>query len=239
MVEWPSRGAHVNDKTVLVVEDEETLLEALRYNLSKEGYRVAAATDGEQALEMAEREHPDLVLLDLMLPKLDGLEVTRILRKRSNVPILMLTARAEEVDRVVGLELGADDYVTKPFSMRELLARVRAVFRRQEMLQAPGQPRQFNTGELSIDLDTHQATLAGHPLSLKPREYDLLAFLVQNKGHAFTRDQLLQHVWGYDYAGDTRTVDVHVRWLREKIESSPAEPTRLLTVRGVGYRFVE
>ncbi|MDP3062814.1 MAG: response regulator transcription factor [Chloroflexota bacterium] len=232
----------MNDKTVLVVEDEETLLEALRYNLSKEGYRVAAATDGEQALEMAEREHPDLVLLDLMLPKLDGLEVTRILRKRSNVPILMLTARAEEVDRVVGLELGADDYVTKPFSMRELLARVRAVFRRQEMLQAAsaaGQPRQFTTGELSIDLDTHQATLAGHPLSLKPREYDLLAFLVQNKGHAFTRDQLLQHVWGYDYSGDTRTVDVHVRWLREKIESNPAEPIRLLTIRGVGYRFVE
>jgi len=231
----------VNDKTVLVIEDEETLVEALRYNLAREGYRVATAADGEQALELAERERPDLVLLDLMLPKLDGLEVTRILRKRSSVPILMLTARATEVDKVVGLELGADDYVTKPFSMRELLARVRAVFRRQEMLKtgsATTDPsRRLSAGDLSIDLDTHQATLAGQPLSLKPREFDLLAFLVQNRGHAFTRDQLLERVWGYDYAGDTRTVDVHVRWLREKIEANPAEPTRILTVRGVGYRF--
>jgi two-component system OmpR family response regulator len=154
----------------------------------------------------------------------------------------MLTARAAEVDKVVGLEMGADDYVTKPFSMRELLARVRAVFRRQEMLQASGaaagQSRALTAADLAVDLDTHQATLAGRPLSLKPREFDLLAFLVQNKGHAFTRDQLLERVWGYDYAGDTRTVDVHVRWLREKIEANPAEPSRLLTVRGVGYRLV-
>jgi len=225
---------------ILVVEDDPAIVAFLVPALERESFEVQVIHDGATALDRIARTPPDLVLLDLLLPGVNGLDVCRAVRGRKPyIPIIMLTALSEEVDKVVGLELGADDYVTKPFSMRELLARVRAVFRRQEMLQAPGQPRQYTTGELSIDLDTHQATLAGHPLSLKPREYDLLAFLVQNKGHAFTRDQLLQHVWGYDYAGDTRTVDVHVRWLREKIESSPAEPTRLLTVRGVGYRFVE
>ncbi len=229
------------DKTVLVVEDEETLLEALRYNLSREGFRVVTATDGAQALEVAGREKPGLVLLDLMLPRVDGLEVCRILRKRSSVPILMLTARTEEVDRVLGLEVGADDYITKPFSMRELAARVRAAFRRQEMGQAeqavPAHTRVFESGDIAVNLDTHEARIEDRPLTLKPKEFDLLAFLVQNKGLAFSRNQLLERVWGYDYPGETRTVDVHIRWLREKIEADPAEPKRILTVRGLGYRF--
>jgi two-component system OmpR family response regulator len=226
---------------ILVVDDEPTLVETIRYNLKREGHEVVTATDGLLAIEAARREQPDLVILDLMLPKLDGFEVCRAIRRSQNVPILMLSAKDEEVDKVVGLELGADDYVTKPFSMRELLARVRAMLRRGQMLREEALNAQdapsYRSGDLEVDVRQHRVFLRGSEVSLKPKEFDLLAFLVRNAGQAFTRDTLLQHVWGYDYVGDTRTVDVHIRGLREKVEVDPSEPTRLETVRGVGYRF--
>lgn len=227
--------------TVLVVEDEENLLEALRYNLEREGYAVHTAIDGEQALAAAQDSSPDLVILDVMLPRLDGFEVCRILRRRGDVPILMLTARGEEIDRVVGLELGADDYVTKPFSVRELMARARNLLRRSRRAavaeDAAPQHKALRSGNLEIDSVSHTARLNGAPLELKPREFDLLALLAQNKARAFTRDQILERLWGYDYYGDSRTVDVHIRWLREKIEPEPSKPVRIITIRGVGYRF--
>ena len=229
---------------VLIVEDDQTLLGVLKYNLAKEGYDVVTATDGAQAVEIARSKRPDLVVLDIMLPKLDGLEVCRILRKEMTVPILMLTAKTEEIDRVVGLEVGADDYVTKPFSMRELLARVRAMLRRAEMMKQEASyverkaaPSPIKVGDLEIDPIRHQVSLGGSIIELTPKEFDLLAFLVTNRGRVFSRDHLLERVWGYDYAGDTRTVDVHVRWLRQKIEAAPAHPKYLLTIRGVGYKF--
>ncbi|HNS52686.1 MAG TPA: response regulator transcription factor [Anaerolineae bacterium] len=229
---------------LLVVEDDLTLLETLEYNLTAEGYRVLTATDGLAAVEVARKERPDLVVLDVMLPGLDGFEVCRILRRDSAVPILMLTARAGETDRVVGLEVGADDYLTKPFSMRELLARVKALLRRVR-LDREGLGREHTLpaadalvfGELTIDLDRHEAFLGGTSLRLKPKEFELLLFLARHKGMALSRDLILERVWGWDYGGGTRTVDVHVRWLREKIEPTPADPQRIATVRGVGYCF--
>ena len=231
----------MQERTVLIVEDEENLSEAIRYNLQREGYIVQTASDGEQGLSLAREANPDLIILDIMLPKLDGFEVCRILRRQSDVPILMLTARAEEIDRVVGLELGADDYVVKPFSMRELLARVRAMLRRpRETLESGQNAHKFlRAGDLTIDLTSHQATLKDQPLLLKPREFDLLSLLMSNRGRVYNRSQILDHIWGQDYIGDVRTVDVHVRWLREKIEPDPGRPQYLLTVRGVGYRFQE
>ena len=227
--------------TVLVVEDEENLLEALRYNLEREGYAVNTAIDGEQALLSARDSAPDLVILDVMLPQLDGFEICRILRRRSDVPILMLTARGEEIDRVVGLELGADDYVTKPFSIRELMARVRNLLRRSHRAPsaaADASPGDIlRSGDLEIDSVSHIVRLNGELLELKPREFDLLALLAKNKARAFTRDQILERLWGHDYYGDSRTVDVHIRWLREKIEPQPSKPVRIVTIRGVGYRF--
>ena len=226
--------------TILIVEDDATLRETLRYNFERAGFAVATAADGQEALDLAAREPPDAVVLDLMLPKIDGFDVCRAIRRQSAVPILMLTARDDEVDKVVGLELGADDYVTKPFSVRELLARVRAMLRRVQMLQpadAGPAPRLLQAGAISVNLDEHRVYRAGQPLQLKPREFDLLAFLVQRPGRVFTREQLLSQVWEYEYAGDSRTVDVHVRWLREKIEADPSHPTLIETVRGVGYRF--
>ena len=228
------------DKTILVVEDEENLRETLRYKLNAEGYRVITAVDGEQAVEQARSKSPDLVLLDLMLPKLDGFDVCRILRKESAVPILMLTAKGEEVEKVVGLEVGADDYVTKPFSMRELLARIKALLRRADTgtKSAEGPAKAvLMTGDLKIDLSQHRAWLGGNNLELKPREFDLLAFLMKNRARAFSREQLLDQVWGYTAGVDTRTVDVHIRWLREKIETDPGHPQRITTIRGLGYRF--
>ena len=229
---------------VLVVEDEIPLLETLEYNLVKEGYEVCTASDGISALEVARRECPDLILLDIMLPQLDGLEVCRILRREMNVPIIMLTARTDEVDRVVGLEMGADDYVTKPFSMRELLARVKALLRRvrllrEEMATDERRPtaQTLVFGELTIDEARHEVLLEGAPLSLSPKEYDLLLFLARNRGMTLTRDLILERVWGWDFSGGTRTVDVHIRGLREKIEPDPSNPARIVTVRGVGYRF--
>jgi DNA-binding response OmpR family regulator len=223
-------------KKILVVDDEPTLVATLKYNLEREGYEVITAADGESGLSAARDTQPDVIVLDLMLPGLDGLEVCRILRREMTVPILMLTAKTEEVDKVVGLELGADDYVTKPFGMRELLARVRALVRRAEMPTA-ARSEILTEGDLRVDLRSRQASRGGQPLPLKPREFDLLAFFLRNHGRAFTREQLLNEIWGFDFAGDTRTVDVHIRWLREKIEDEPAKPTRLITVRGVGYRF--
>lgn len=226
---------------VLVVEDETNLLVALEYNLDSEGYDVLTAQDGEAGLALARQEKPDLVILDVMLPKLDGFEVCRILRRESDVRVLMLTARGEEIDRVVGLELGADDYVTKPFSIRELLARVRNMLRRSvgERPVLPADPEVLSSGDLVINLAGHAVTIGGKPLEVKPREFSLLSLLVANKGRAFTRDQILERLWGHDYIGDTRTVDVHIRWLREKIEVDPASPRRITTIRGVGYRFDE
>jgi DNA-binding response OmpR family regulator len=229
---------------VLVVEDEPTLLETLEYNLTRQGYEVYTAADGLTALEIARRERPDAIVLDIMLPGLDGLEVCRILRREMNVPILMLTARADEVDKVVGLEVGADDYLTKPFSMRELLARVKALLRRvrlfrEELVAEDGavSGEKLTFGDLIIDLARREVLLRGEPLHLKPKEYELLVFLARNKAMVLSRDLILERVWGWDYDGGTRTVDVHVRWLREKIEPDPARPTRIVTVRGVGYRF--
>lgn len=227
--------------TVLVVEDEENLLEALRYNLEREGYSVHTAIDGEQALNTARSVRPDLIILDVMLPRLDGFEVCRILRRESETPILMLTARGEEIDRVVGLELGADDYVTKPFSVRELMARVRNMLRRSTRppsTDGESAPTDIiRAGDLEIDSTSHIVRLGGARLELKPREFDLLALLAKNRARAFTRDQILERLWGHDYYGDSRTVDVHIHWLREKIEPEPGKPVRIVTIRGVGYRF--
>jgi two-component system, OmpR family, response regulator len=221
---------------ILIVEDDPTLLGILKYNLSKEGYAVITAGDGNTALELARREKPDLALLDIMLPGLSGLDVCRILRREMTLPIIMLTAKSEESDKIVGLELGADDYVTKPFSLKELLARLHAALRRTAMAP-PVTAGLITVDDLNIDLARHQVSRQGQPLELSPKEFALLAFLAQNRGQVFSRDYLLQKIWGYDYSGDTRTVDVHMRWLRQKIETTPGEPRYLITVRGSGYRF--
>jgi two-component system, OmpR family, response regulator len=230
-------------KTILIVEDDATLLDVVRHNLSREGYTVTTARDGESGLASARAQRPDLLILDIMMPRLDGLEVCRILRKEMSVPILMLTAKTDEIDKVVGLEMGADDYVTKPFSLRELLARAKSMLRRGEMMREEAgrasEPARgtMQVGSLSIDLDRHVVMRDGAEIALSPKEFDLLAFLAQNVRRAFSRDYLLDKVWGYEYGGDTRTVDVHVRWLRQKIEKDPAKPEVLLTVRGVGYKL--
>ena len=221
-------------KTVLVVDDEPTLVATLKYNLEREGYRVITASDGEKAINLARAERPDLMVLDLMLPAVDGLEVCRILRREMSVPILMLTARTDEVDKVVGLEIGADDYVTKPFSTRELMARIRALLRRT--VTAPDE-EVLTSGDLRVDMKRREVTRGGGAVELKPKEMELLIYFMRNKGRAFTREQLLREVWGYDFYGDSRTVDVHVSWLRQKIEDQSGKPVRILTVRGVGYRF--
>ena len=223
-------------KTILVVDDEATLRETLAWNLERDGYRVVEAADGRTALERFRAEKPDLVLLDLMLPELSGVEVCRRIRAESDVPILMLTARDSEVDKIVGLEVGADDYVTKPFSLRELQARVRALLRRAEarpVAEPNGPP--VRVGPVQVDLAGRRLLRDGKPVALTPRAFDLLAFLVRNRGQVLTREQLLEQVWGYDFAGETRTVDVHVHWLRQLIEVDPARPQLLETLRGVGY----
>ncbi|MDP2731292.1 MAG: response regulator transcription factor [Dehalococcoidales bacterium] len=225
--------------TILVVEDDRNLLDTLRYNLHKEGYEVVTAADGAEALDIARREKPDLIILDIMLPIMSGFEVCRILRKEMIVPILMLTAKADETDKIVGLEIGADDYMTKPFSLRELMARVRAMLRRSKMVEEQPGTREslLMVGDIVVDVARHKASKGITTLELTPKEFDLLAFLVRNRGFVLSRDQLLEKVWGYDFAGDTRTVDVHVRWLREKIEDNPNKPKLLVTVRGVGYKL--
>jgi len=229
---------------VLVVEDEPALRETLAYNLVKQGYEVLTASDGYQAIALARQERPALLILDLMLPGVDGFEVCRILRQEMSAPILMLTARADEVDKVVGLEVGADDYMTKPFSMRELMARVRALLRRERLIReeiaaqddgAVGKPLTFDN--LTIDESRHELRKDGQVVPLRPKEYELLHFLARQRGIVVSRDLILERVWGWDFDGGSRTVDVHVRWLREKIEQDPGRPTRIVTVRGIGYRF--
>ncbi len=238
---------------ILVVDDEAVLLETIAYNLEQAGYEVITAADGASALEAARKEKPDLMILDLMLPVIDGLEVCRRLRNEddtSGILILMLTAKSEEIDKVVGLEVGADDYVTKPFSRHELLARVKALLRRLAKVSATleenavqehdvngRRPRTLEAGPIKMNLDGRRVYRSGQEMELQPKQFELLRCLMQNRGTVLTRDQLLQNVWGYDYAGDTRTVDVHVRWLREKLEDDPANPRLIQTVRGVGYCF--
>ena len=235
---------------ILIVEDETTLRETLAYNLAKEGYEVTTSADGAEGLELARASQFDLIVLDIMLPGLDGLSFCRILRKEqaastpalpkgpahsAGASIIMLTARGGEVDRIVGLESGADDYIVKPFSLGEFLARVRAVLRRAPSIALRSD--QLESGDLALDLTARRVYVAGREIKLSHKEFDLLAALVRDKGAVLSRDLLLEQVWGYDRIGDDRTVDVHVRWLREKIEANPSDPQRIVTVRGVGYRF--
>jgi DNA-binding response OmpR family regulator len=228
-------------RSVLVVDDEPTLRETLAEALEQDGLRVVTAADGREALERFRAEPPDLVLLDLMLPQVSGIEVCRIMRRESAVPIVMLTAKDSEIDKVVGLELGADDYVTKPFSLRELMARIRSQLRRLDVVAGtPGSPATEGEGtvaigDVEVDLSGHRLLRDGREIPLKPKAFELLAFLARNPGQVFGRDRLLERVWGYDYAGETRTVDVHVHWLRAAIEDDPGRPRYLQTVRGVGY----
>ena len=227
----------MSSEKILIIEDEENILEAVKYTLTLEGYDVFTSVDGEDGLENAQEIKPDLVLLDVMLPKMDGFEVCRILRKDLEMPVFMISAKAEEIDRVVGLEMGADDYITKPFSMRELVVRVRNSLRRAALNPQVDELEILKFGELEIHLTSHMAIVSGEEVSMKPKEFDLLYLLASHKGRAFTRDQILQRLWDDEYIGDVRTVDVHVRWIREKIEVNPSRPEKLVTIRGVGYRF--
>lgn len=223
-------------RTILVVDDEPNLREAVAENLEAEGFSVVVAGDGREALTRFRETRPDLIVLDLMLPELSGVEVCRIIRAESPVPILMLTAKNSEVDKVVGLELGADDYVTKPFSARELVARIHALLRRADRgIAAEESPAVVELGTVQVDLAGHRVLRDGETVPLKPKAFELLAFLVRHPGQVFTRDQLLERIWGYDYAGETRTVDVHMHWLRAAIEADASTPVLLHTVRGVGY----
>lgn len=225
---------------ILVVDDEASIVTMLAYNLKKEGYDVVKAEDGEVALEKFESENPDLLLLDIMMPKMDGYEVCRKIREKSNVPIIMLTARADEVDKVVGLEMGADDYVTKPFGNRELIARVKANLRRSDIAPVSNNEKDGNNqvyGDLNIDFDRYEVTKRGEVINLTLREFELLTFLATQTPTIFTRENLLEKVWGYEYFGDVRAVDVTIRRLREKIEDDPSKPKYIVTKRGVGYYF--
>jgi len=223
-------------KKILVVDDEPLITESLEYSLKQEGFQVVVAHDGYQALEVAGEEAPDLIVLDIMLPGMDGLETCRRLRQVSTVPIIMLTARGQEIDRVLGLEMGADDYLAKPFSFRELLARIRAVFRRMAFEEAP-RTHHIEIGDVRLDLAAHKVYSKNQELTLTQKEYDLLHTLMSHAGRVVSRAQLLDQVWGVEWLGDTRTLDVHIRWVREKIEENPSQPRYVQTVRGVGYRF--
>lgn len=220
---------------ILVVDDERNIVELLKFNLEKEGYDVLAAFDGIDAVKLAREEKPDLIILDIMLPGQGGLEVCRQLRKETKTPIIMATAKGEEIDKILGLELGADDYVTKPFSPRELLARVKAILRRTSV--RPEDQNEIVIKDVNINLVKHEVKVRGELVDLKPKEFELLKLLITNTGKVFTRDFLLEQLWGYDYLGDTRTVDVHVRRIRQKVEEDPASPRFLKTVHGIGYKF--
>jgi DNA-binding response OmpR family regulator len=230
------RNNHHERRTILVVEDDETLQQTLAYNLEREGYGVAVATDGQTALQLARSQPFDLIVLDIMLPELDGLSVCRILRREMDIPVIILTARSSEVDKIIGLDSGADDYMTKPFSLGEFLARVRAALRRH--LKSDANER-LASGDLSLDLVARKVYKNQQEINLSYKEFDLLAELIRNRGVVLSRDLLLTKVWGYDYYGESRTVDVHIRWLREKIEDEPSKPKRIVTIRSVGYRFEE
>lgn len=227
--------------TILLVEDDENIAEPLLFGLQGEGYRVLHAVDGHQGLEMARTAQPDLILLDVMLPRMSGFAVCKTLRRESTVPIIMLTARDQEMDRVMGLEIGADDYIVKPFSFRELLARVRATLRRRELDQggAATPKERITVGEITLDLVGHQVWRGGQLLELRHREFELLRTLMENAGKAVPRQELLDQVWGEHWVGDPRTLDVHIRWLREKVEDDPSTPRYIQTVRGYGYRFAD
>lgn len=233
------------NKKVLVVDDEQSIVTLLQYNLEQAGYTVLTAMDGEEGINLAAEENPDLMILDLMLPKLDGIEVCKQLRQQKiNVPILMLTAKDDEFDKVLGLELGADDYMTKPFSPREVVARVKAILRRVQTLPDPIEEKledegQIKIGDLKIMPEFYEAHFMGELLELTPKEFELLLYLSKNKGRVLTRDQLLSAVWNYDFAGDTRIVDVHISHLREKIESNTKKPSYIKTIRGLGYKLEE
>jgi two-component system OmpR family response regulator len=227
---------------ILVVEDDSTLRELLKYNLQKEGYSVLTAKDGGEALEMFDKNTPHLVILDVMLPVMSGIEVCRIIRGKSQAPIIMLTAKTKEIDKVVGLELGADDYVTKPFSMRELIARIKSILRRAEARKSPvavtaEMHEVLKAGDVSIDLIKHIVLKMGDEVELNPKEFELLAFLMRNRGQVISREQILRKVWGYDFIGNDRTVDVHIRWIRQKLEADPHNPGYIITVRGYGYKY--
>jgi two-component system, OmpR family, response regulator RegX3 len=230
----------VNDGArILVVEDEASLADTIRYNLEREGYRVSVAADGRRALARFEAEPPALVILDLMLPELSGLDVCRQIRQRSQVPIVMVTAKDSEADKVTGLELGADDYVTKPFSIRELVSRVRAHLRRAEMHQGGTDDEVLAAGPVEMDVARHEVRVGGELVDFTPKEFDLLETLLRRRGRLLTREFLISEIWGADYFGDTKTLDVHVKRLRQKVEEDPHRPAHLMTVRGLGYRFVE
>ena len=222
---------------ILMIEDEQSFSETVSFMLEKEGFDVRVAATGDAGLASFERDGADLILLDLMLPGMSGTDVCRAIRQRSNVPIIMLTAKDSELDKVLGLELGADDYVTKPFSMRELVARVRAVLRRPHDVEADEGAGIITAGPVRIDIDRHLVTVHGSAVAMPLKEFDLLEFLVRNAGRVLTRSQIIDRVWGADYFGDTKTLDVHVKRLRGKIEADPANPAHLLTVRGLGYKF--
>lgn len=223
---------------VLVVEDEESFSEAIAFMLGKEGFAVTIAETGTSAIEIFEKQGADLILLDLMLPGMSGTEVCRTIRQKSNVPIIMVTAKADEVDKIVGLEIGADDYVTKPFSSRELVARIRAVLRRHvDVLEEIEDSGVLTVGPVSMDIERHIVTVRGEKVALPLKEFDLLELLMRNSGRVLTRGQIIDRIWGSNYVGDTKTLDVHIKRLRSKVEADPAEPVHLLTVRGLGYKF--
>jgi len=230
------------ETSILVVEDDGNLRKLLEYNLKSEGYRVTVASDGGEALDQFNKVGPHLVILDIMLPVMSGTEVCRVIRRQSQVPIIMLTAKTGEVDKVVGLEMGADDYVTKPFNMSELLARIKAALRRSRMAGrteevSAGREEFLQGADISIDLKTHVVLNKGNKVELNPKEFELLALLMKNRGQVMSREQILRRVWGYDFIGNDRTVDVHIRWIRQKIEADPEKPVQLVTVRGYGYKF--
>jgi two-component system response regulator RegX3 len=226
------------ETTVLVVEDEDSFVEALSIGLRREGFRVQIARDGAQALDLFDAVHPDLVLLDVMLPRISGIDVCRQLRKRSQVPIIMVTAKGAEIDTVVGLEVGADDYVTKPYRLRELVARMRAVLRRSprdRQMDASGEA--LEVGDVALDPERHEVVIRGSTVQLPLKEFELLELLLDNAGRVLTRETLIDRVWGSDYVGDTKTLDVHIKRLRSKVEDDPSNPSRIVTIRGLGYKF--
>jgi two-component system response regulator RegX3 len=225
------------ERTVLVVEDEESFVEALMVGLRREGFRPQAARNGAEALRLFDALRPDLVLLDVMLPDVSGLDVCREIRRRSTVPIIMVSAKSSEIDTVVGLEVGADDYVAKPYRLRELVARMRAALRRAPRDRMPASHGSVDVGDVHLDPDRHEVTVRGGPVELPRKEFELLELLMVNAGRVVPRDTIMEEVWGMDYVGDTKTLDVHVKRLRSKIEDEPSSPRRLVTVRGVGYRF--
>ena len=226
-----------NGNTILVVEDEEPLADSVKYNLEREGFEVLVAPDGNAGLESFRTHHPSLVILDLMLPGLSGLDVCRAVRSESDVPIIIVTAKDSEADKVTGLELGADDYVTKPFSVRELISRVRANLRRSQMPAPTAAPEVLRGGPVELDAGRHEVSVNGESISLPPKEFELLELFLARQGRLLTRDFLIAEVWGPDYFGDTKTLDVHIKRLRSKIEADPHRPAHLVTVRGLGYKF--